>query len=52
LDDLEASSKLNAEWNFFQRLRDAGRATAQRWLEKHYDSIGREATLDLPQLYQ
>jgi NTE family protein len=52
LDDLEASSKLNAEWNFFQRLRDAGRATAQRWLEKHYDSIGREATLDLPHLYQ
>ena len=52
LDELEASSKLNAEWNFFQRLRDAGRATAQRWLERHYEAIGREATLDLRETYQ
>jgi hypothetical protein len=28
-------------------LRDAGRATAQRWLQTHYDAIGTRATLDL-----
>lgn len=47
LDDYEASSRLNTEWEFFLRLRDAGRATAQRWLEANYDDIGVRATLDL-----
>lgn len=52
LDDYDAASKLNAEWDFFLRLRDAGRGTAQRWLERHYDAVGREATLDLRETYQ
>lgn len=51
LDELGAASKSNAEWNFFLRLRDAGRATAQRWLETHYDSIGHEGTINLPRIY-
>ena len=32
LDDYEASSKRNAEWDFFVQLRDAGRRTARSWL--------------------
>jgi NTE family protein len=52
LDDYEASSRLNAEWDFFLRLRDAGRATAKGWLERHYDAIGHEGTLDLREAYQ
>ena len=47
LDDYEASSRSKAGWEFFLRLRDAGRATAQRWLEANYDAIGVRATLDL-----
>jgi NTE family protein len=47
LDDYEASSRLHADWNFFVTLRDAGRATAQRWLQANYDAIGTRATLDL-----
>jgi NTE family protein len=47
LDDYEASSRSNAGWEFFLHLRDAGRATAQRWLEANYDAIGTRATLDL-----
>ena len=47
LDEYEASSRLNTEWEFFLGLRDAGRATAKRWLEANYDAIGVRGTLDL-----
>ena len=47
LDDYEASSKRNAEWDFFVQLRDAGRRTAQSWLADHYGAIGVRGTLDL-----
>ena len=47
LDDREASSRLNTEWDFLLELRDAGRTTAQRWLKAHYDAIGISGTLDL-----
>ena len=47
LDDYQASSRLHADWSFFVTLRDAGRATAQRWLKTHYAAIGQRATLDL-----
>ncbi|HEV2557755.1 MAG TPA: patatin-like phospholipase family protein [Microvirga sp.] len=49
LDDYEASSRLNAEWDFFLQLRDAGRETARAWLKAHYDEIGVAGTLDLRQ---
>ena len=52
LDDYAASSRLNAEWDFFVRLRDGGRVAAKAWLERHYDAVGREATLDLREAYQ
>jgi len=47
LDEHEASSRLNTEWEFFLSLRDAGRATARRWLEAHYEALGVRETLDL-----
>ena len=47
LDDHEASSKSNAEWDYFVALRDAGRRTAQSWLAAHYEAIGVRGTLDL-----
>jgi NTE family protein len=47
LDDYEASSKSNTEWDFFVQLRDAGRRTAQSWLAHHYEAIGVRGTLDL-----
>jgi NTE family protein len=47
LDGYDASSRFNAEWDFFLRLRDAGRETAKTWLEKHYDAIGTRGTLNL-----
>ena len=47
LDEYQASSRLNTEWDFFERLRDAGRVTARSWLEAHYGAIGIRSTLDL-----
>ena len=47
LDDHEASSKGNAEWDYFVQLRDAGRRTTQSWLAAHYELIGVRGTLDL-----
>lgn len=47
LVDLDATSKLNAEWPFLQHLRDLGRAAAETFLETHADDLGRRSTLDL-----
>jgi NTE family protein len=47
LKPMQASSKLNAEWKFLTNLRDLGRRTAEEWLDRHYDEIGKCSTLDL-----
>ena len=40
LTELGASSKLNAEWEFFSLLRDEGRRSAQVFLENHASDLG------------
>jgi NTE family protein len=45
--ELNASSKLIAEWDFFCLLRDEGRQSAQAFLEQHSEALGRKSTLDL-----
>lgn len=47
VQDLAASSKLNAEWAYLQLLFDRGRGWAERWLDAHFDAIGTRSTLDL-----
>lgn len=47
LSPLSASSKLNAEMPFLRHLHHIGKATAQDWLEKHFDDIGTRTTIDL-----
>ncbi len=44
---LGASSKLIAEWAFFCKLRDYGRAAAEAFLETHIGDLGQRSTLDL-----
>jgi len=46
-DDLDASSKLNTEWEFLLFLRDHGRRAARRFLDRHFEAIGVTGTLDL-----
>ncbi|CAN0053746.1 unnamed protein product, partial [Phaeothamnion confervicola] len=46
-----AESKLNAEWAFLQRLRDAGRTAADGWLKEHLGGVGVRTTIDLAATY-
>lgn len=47
---LNASSKLNAEWDFLIHLHDIGRKTAKEWLDTHYEAIGKTSTFDIRSL--
>jgi NTE family protein len=51
VQDLSASSKLNAEWDYLRLLFDRGRGWAAGWLEANFESIGVRSTLDLEELY-
>jgi NTE family protein len=50
MTDLSASSKLNAEWSFLTMLRDEGRRSADEFLAKNGDAIGKRSTLPIEQL--
>src|SRR6201985_3431064 len=52
LTELGASSKLNAEWEFFSLLRDEGRKSAQVFLETDASDLGRRSTLALDVLLE
>lgn len=52
VQELSASSKMNAEWGFLTRLHNQGRAWASEWLDKHFDAIGERSTFDLNELFQ
>ncbi len=42
-----AASKMNADYGFFEQLREIGRKAARKFLDTHFDSLGEKATLDL-----
>ena len=44
---LGVSSKLNSTWKFLRFLHEAGRKAAADWLERSFDSIGVESTVDI-----
>jgi NTE family protein len=44
---LNASSKMNAEWDFFMFLKNIGRQHADEWLKAHWNDIGKRGTLDI-----
>ena len=50
LAGLNASTKLNAEWEFLTHLRDLGRAETSQWLAQHFSDLGERSTLDLAEL--
>jgi len=52
MTELDASSKLIAEWDFFCLLRDKGRRSALAFLERHAEDLGRRSTLDLDVLLE
>ena len=52
MNELGASSKLNAEWSFFSFLRDEGRKAAQAFLDAHAMDLGKRSTLDIDVLLE
>lgn len=49
--DLDASSKLNAEWSFLQHLFQIGRISADTWLDRNFDKLGRESSVDIREMF-
>ena len=52
IDELGASSKFNAEWDFLSMLRDEGRRCAESFLASHGMSIGKRSTINLDVLLE
>jgi len=50
LEKIPASTKLNNSPAFIEFLFDLGRTTAEGWLAKHGDAIGKQSTIDLTKL--
>ena len=44
---LDASSKMNADWDFFQYLKNIGRQTAEEWLKTAWKHVGEQSTIDI-----
>jgi NTE family protein len=44
---LNASSKVNTDWRFFQFLHGIGRDKAENWLRRHKADIGVKSTVDI-----
>ncbi len=44
---LDASTKMNAEWDFLVYLKEIGREAADAFLARHFDDIGVRSTLDV-----
>jgi NTE family protein len=51
MGQLGAQSKLNADRTFLKYMRDTGRRTAGEWLERSFDDLGRQSTVDIPAQY-
>lgn len=51
VQDLSASSKLNAEWDYLTLLFDRGRRWTDLWLRDNFDRIGQASTFDVEDLF-
>ena len=51
MTSLGVATKLNPDWAFLCRLRDAGRARAEEWLETNLDKVGQQSSIDLAEVF-
>jgi NTE family protein len=51
LKDLDASSKMNAEWAYLLHLKERGRSWADSFLQRHFNDLGVRSTFDLKSLF-
>lgn len=52
LQNLGASSKMNAEWSFLRHLFGIGRSAAEDWIDRNYDKLGVSSTVDIRTMFQ
>lgn len=45
--DMNANTKMNADWNFFQMLHGIGRTQMDDWLRERKTALGKRSTLDI-----
>lgn len=45
------ATKLNPDWEFLCRLRDVGRNRTAQWLDKNFDRVGRDSSIDLAEVF-
>ena len=45
--DLDHTSALNSDWDFFMFLFEKGRETAEKWMAKNYEHIGARSTANV-----
>jgi NTE family protein len=51
MTELGVATKLNPDWEFLCRLRDAGRSKAGEWLERNLDKVGHASSVDLDESF-
>jgi NTE family protein len=49
--ELGVSSKLNPDWEFLTHLHDVGWERADAWLGAHFETLGKDSTIDIRQKY-
>jgi len=49
--EMGASSKLNTEWDFLLHLKAIGRKAASRWIDAHFDDIGKRSSVDIREMF-
>jgi NTE family protein len=51
MEALGVATKLNPDWDFLVRLRDAGRRNADAWLDQNFDSVGKASSVDIGETF-
>ena len=51
MSQLGIATKLNPDWDFLCRLRDAGRRRAEEWLDSNFHLVGETSSVDLAELF-
>ncbi|MEY4110723.1 MAG: hypothetical protein RLZZ46_1078 [Bacteroidota bacterium] len=51
MKDFSLASKFNASWTFLQTLRKLGRKSASEWIDKHYEQVDKESSIDIRRVF-
>jgi len=51
MECMTASSKMNANWEFFEYLHAAGRTQMDHWLRKHKKALGKHSTVNIEETF-